>query len=301
MTLNERLGYGKEDRLLIVNADDFGMCHSTNRGIMQLLEEGAVSSSTLMLPCPWAKEAALWSAAHPAYDVGVHLTLTSEWDTYKWGPVTRREGCGSLVTDEGYFPPEVLSVELAAKEDEVRHELENQIKLALTMGVKPTHADNHMGSVYGLATGRDFLDIVFDLCADYGLPFRMPRHPRVPFGQDIPEEMAQRSAELAAKADAKGIVILDYLLSLPFSTEEPEDYTTFRDKMAELLRSMRPGVSEIILHPSLVTEELQAIHSHSERRGMEWRMFRDPIIQETLREENIHMIRWVDLQAVQRG
>jgi len=300
VSLARALGYGENDRLLIVNADDFGMCHSTNEGIRQLLEESAVSSSTLMLPCPWAKEAARWSAAHPAYDVGVHLTLTSEWETYKWGPVTRREGTGSLVTEEGYFPADILTVELQADDAQVERELRNQVKLALAIGMTPTHLDNHMGSVYGLATGRDFLAIVFDICAEYGLPFLMPRHPRVPFGQEIPEELAQLAAQFAAMADAKGVVILDYLLSLPFSTEEPESYETFRGKMAELLRSMRPGVSEIILHPSCVTDELKAIHPHYERRGLEWRMFRDPFIQNVMRQEGIRMIRWMDLQAIQR-
>jgi predicted glycoside hydrolase/deacetylase ChbG (UPF0249 family) len=301
MTLNEKLGYDQDARLLIVNADDFGMCHSTNQAIIQLLEEGAISSSTLMLPCPWAKEAALWSEQHPAYDVGVHLTLTSEWDTYKWGPVTRQAGCGSLVTDEGYFPPDARSVEMAAQQDEVRRELENQIRLALALGVKLTHADNHMGTVHGLATGRDFLDLVFDLCAAYGLPFRLPRHPRVPFSLEFSEEALAQSARQAAMADAKGVVILDYLLSLPFSTEAPDTYETFRNEMVALLKAVRPGVSELILHPSRVTDELKAIHAHAERRGMEWQAFRDPVVHAVIRQEGIRMIRWTDLQAVQRG
>ncbi|WP_082652041.1 polysaccharide deacetylase family protein [Gorillibacterium timonense] len=290
MSLVEALGYSMEDRLLIVNADDFGMCRSANEGIRQLLEEGAVSSSTLMMPCAWAKDAAKWSAAHPEYDVGVHLTLTSEWDTYKWGPVTREESTATLVTNEGYFPEDVLTVELQAEDEQVERELKNQVKLAIAMGMDPTHLDSHMGSVYGLATGRHFLNVVFDICAEYGLPFRMPRQPRIPFGEDIPEEVAKRTAELAALADARGVVILDYLLGLPFSTVPKESYEEFRGHMADLLRSMRPGVSEIIIHPSRVTDELTAIHSEYERRGMEWQIFRDPFIQNVLKEEGIHMI-----------
>ena len=88
MNVAQSLGYGPQDRLLIVNADDFGLCHSTNSGIQSLLQDGVVSSATMMMPCAWAREAALWSARHTHLDVGVHFTFTSEWSSMKWGLCT---------------------------------------------------------------------------------------------------------------------------------------------------------------------------------------------------------------------
>lgn len=298
MSTAEKLGYTRQDRLLIVNADDFGMCHSFNQGIRQLLTEQAISSATLMMPCPWVREAALWSAAHPRYDVGVHLTLTSEWESYRWGPVNRETDTRSLVTAEGYFPADCRSVEQRADSDQVKAELTRQLELAYRLGVDPTHLDNHMGSVYGRETGRHFLDIVLDLCAKYRLPFRLPRST---YGVDIPPEMESMAAAMAQLADDRGVLILDYLLGLPFQTEGPQTYEEMRSDMADLLHSLRPGVTEIIIHPSPATEEVKAIMPMWERRAMEFQLFRDPAIQHLIQKEGIKLIRWKDLREAQRA
>ncbi|MDQ0057982.1 polysaccharide deacetylase family protein [Paenibacillus harenae] len=299
LNLARALGYNEEDRLLIVNGDDFGSCHSVNVGIQQLLEEGAISSATLMLPCAWAREAALWSASHPELNVGIHFTFTSEWDAYRWGPVNRKGDSSSLVTNEGYFPPDCMTFEQQADEEQVRAELIAQVEMALQLGVKPTHADNHMGSLYGLTTGRNFLPIVFDVCASYGLPFRLPRYLLQEDGQVAPPELAEQAKQLADYAASKGVVVLDYLLGLPFRLQDGETYDSFKENMTGLLRGLRPGVSEIIIHPSVVTEELRAYHFHPEKRGMEMDIFRDPDILRTIETEGIKMIRWSELQELQ--
>lgn len=298
MNIVQALGYQDTDRLLIVNADDFGMCHATNAGIIELLEEGAISSSTLMMPCPWAKEAAEWAAAHPAYDVGVHLTLTSEWEMYKWGPVNRASDTRSLVTDEGSFPRDCLTVERVAETEQVRAELLAQLELARRMGLDPTHLDNHMGSLYGLETGRHFLDLVLEICAAEGLPFRMPRSTE---GQNVPPEMEEAASSLAGMADQLGVAILDNLTGLRYSASPPGTYEEMRDAMTAILRGLQPGLTEIIIHPSKVTEELKAITSNWERRGYELKLFRDPLIRQVLEEEGIRMIRWADVREAQRA
>ncbi|MUT67375.1 polysaccharide deacetylase family protein [Paenibacillus sp. NEAU-GSW1] len=301
MNVASALGYGSDQRLLIVNADDYGLCKSVNNGIQQLLEERAVSSATLMVPCKASKEAAQWSVNHPEYDVGIHLTLTSEWDNYRWGPVNRMDNVQSLVTSEGFFPKDCKTFELQADPEQVRVELIAQIETALSRGMNPTHADNHMGSLYGLATGRNFLPIVFDICAKYGLPFRMPRLVPAEDGQVAPPELAEQARQLGLLADSKGVVILDYLVGLPFQLQEDETYESLRADMQQLLRSLQPGVTELIIHPSLVTDELLAFHGQPEKRGMEFQLFRDKAIQRTLAEENIRMIGWRELQKLQRG
>ncbi|MBB3110315.1 hypothetical protein FHS18_002382 [Paenibacillus phyllosphaerae] len=297
----QRLGFGPQDRLLIVNADDFGLCHATNEGIKQLLSEGIVSSATIMMPCGWSRDAALWSARHRHLDIGVHLTFTSEWNAVKWGPVFRGGSTLSLVTDEGYFHKEVKSFERAADAEEVRQELVAQIDMALELGIDVTHADNHMGSLYGLQSGRHFLEAVFDVCAEYGLPFRLPRNLLLENGQVAPPELADQAKRMAALADHKGVVVLDYLLGLPFRSAQGDTYDTFKSQMISLLRGLHPGVSEIIIHPSLVNEELMAFHDAPLRRGMEMELFRDPDVRQTITEEGILPVRWRDLRALQRS
>lgn len=300
MSLAKALGYDEGDRLLLINADDYGLCHSVNSGIQQLLTDGTVSSATLMLPCGWAREAALWSARHPQFDVGVHFTLTSEWDLYRWGPVNRKGSTASLVTAENYFPKDSKTFEQQADPEQVKAELIAQIEMALAMGMKPSHADNHMGSLYGLATGRNFLPIVLDVCASYGLPFRLPRYLTPENGQVAPPELAEQAKLLAQLADSKGVVILDYLVGLPFQLQEGESFTSLKANMQNLLRSLHSGVTELIIHPSLVTEELKAFHGQPAKRGMELELFRDADICNTLRDEGIRIIRWRELQKLQR-
>ncbi|RIX53636.1 ChbG/HpnK family deacetylase [Paenibacillus nanensis] len=300
MRLAQALGYGEDDKLLLVNADDYGLCHSVNSAVQQLLLEEAISSATLMLPCGWAREAALWSAAHPQYDVGIHLTLTSEWDAYKWGPVTNDADVSSLVTEEGYFYQTSRGVEEHAEAGQVKRELISQIERALKLGMQPTHADNHMGSLYGLETGKHFMSEVLDVCAYYGLPFRLPRYLFMENGGVAPKEMEEQARAIAALADSKGVVILDYLVGLPFHAQAGETYDTFKADMKALLGRLKPGVTELIIHPSHVTEELLAFHGQPAKRGMELEIFRDAEIRAELDAQGIKLIRWRELQKLQR-
>ncbi|MBM7563324.1 polysaccharide deacetylase family protein [Paenibacillus sacheonensis] len=296
----EQLGYGPNERLLIINADDFGVCHSTNRAIQSLLDARAVASATIMMPCAWAREAALWSASRRHLDVGVHLTFTSEWDAMKWGPVYRGGATMSFTTAEGYFHKDAKAFERRADAGQVRQEMIAQIEMALAIGIDVTHADNHMGSLYGLQTGRDFLGDVFDVCAQYGLPFRLPRYLLLESGMPAPPELAGLALKQAEAAARKGVVVLDYLVGLPFRATPPETYVQFKSHMIALLKRLKPGVTELVLHPSFVTDELKAFHGEPARRGMELDIFRDPEIQDTLRKEGILQIGWRELRQHQR-
>jgi predicted glycoside hydrolase/deacetylase ChbG (UPF0249 family) len=170
MNTSERLGYGKEDRLLIVNADDLGLCPGVNAAVEELLADQAVTSATLMMPCGWSADAIRRLARLPNADIGVHWTLTSEWPLYRWGPIARNRQIASLVGKDGWFPLTIAETERKADPDEVRTELIAQTEAALQAGVALTHADNHMGSLYGFETGRDMLSIAFEVCVKYACP-----------------------------------------------------------------------------------------------------------------------------------
>jgi len=292
----ERLGYHAADRLLIINADDFGMCHAENQATIGLLKDQWISSATVMIPCPWVKEAADFFKNNPHMSVGIHLTLTNEWKFYKWGPVSSLGEVPSLVNRENYLHETSKDVETKANPAEVRIELKNQIERGLQLGFVPSHLDNHMGSVYGLEAGRDFLDIVFDLCVEYQLPFRLPVNLPRDLQSILPPEAKQLFQQNAQRALDRGIFLIDYLES----TDMKADYETFRAGVIALLRALNPGLTELYIHPALPTDEIKAISNAWRHRDFEERVFRDPLVRDVIQQEKIKIISWLDLREVQR-
>ncbi len=299
--LTRRLGLPDGTRAIILNADDFGMCHAANVAIGELLDAGRVDSATVMVPCAWAPEALAFAADRPDLDVGVHLVLTSEWTRYRWRPLT---GGPTLVDESGFFPAAVAAVEEHAALDEVAAELDAQVQAALDAGVDVTHLDNHMGSVYGLETGRDFLETVFALAARLGLPFRLPRRMD---GDETDAVLRDKLFRAAAAADALGIEIVDRLWTHPFElvgegTETEETYEQVRESFVTLLRAAPPGVTEIYLHPMVDGDELRAaVDFAARKREYERRLLEDPVVLRAIEEEGLVRIGWRDLRALQRG
>ncbi|MFJ4223015.1 polysaccharide deacetylase family protein [Microbacterium sp. NPDC089695] len=295
--LADRLGLEPGARAVIVNADDFGMCHAANTAIIRLLSTGRIDSTTVMVPCAWAPEALAFAASRPDLDVGVHLVLTSEWTRYRWRPLT---GTGtSLVDAAGFFPADVLAVERDATTVDVAAEVAAQLQAALDAGVDVTHLDNHMGSVYGLLTGRDFLAPVLEIAARHGLPFRLPRTMEGAAGD--PALQAQLT-EAAAAADALGVEIVDRLWTHPFEPAPGETYEQVRDGFIALLRAVPAGVTEIYLHPMTDDEELRAVVDvGAEKRGHELRLLDDPAVLQAVEDEGLVRIGWRELRALQRG
>ncbi len=162
--LAQRLGYDAEAKLVIVNADDLGSCHSANVGVFECLATGTVTSATLMVPCPWAREA---SSRYRGEDIGVHLTVNAEYELYRWGPITYAP---SLLGGDGGFPRTMEDVWDHADLDEVRRECRAQIERAILWGFDVSHLDAHMGT---LQLRPEFFDVYLDLAIEFGLPLRM--------------------------------------------------------------------------------------------------------------------------------
>lgn len=293
--LIDRLGLGPDARAVIINADDFGMCHAANTAVSGLLDAGHIDSATLMVPCAWAPEALAFAASRTDLDVGVHLVLTSEWTDYRWRPLTG--SATTLVDDTGYFPADVLAVEQHAATDDVAVEIAAQLQAALDAGVDVTHLDNHMGSVYGLLTGRDFLAPVLELAARHGLPFRLPR---VMEGADA--GLTGRLERAGAAADALGVEIVDRLWTHPFEEVPGESYDQVREGFLALLRAVPVGVTEIYLHPMVDDDELRAVVDFAAvKRGHELRLLADPLVREAIADEGLVRIGWRALRDLQRS
>ena len=260
-TLAERLGFAASDRIAIVHADDIGMCHAANEGAFDALANGVVSCGSIMVPCPWFREAAERARANPAADLGVHLTLNSEWPHYRWGPVASRDRVASLLDDQGCLPRTTLETVRQAKPEQVEIELRAQIEAALAAGVDVTHLDSHMGTVLF----PPFIEVYAKLAAEYRVPAFVAR----------PDPAVLKKAGLAGfepilrkaieQAESLGLPILDAvdLFSLDFAPGAGDAHTEKR------LRRLGPGLTYFIIHPAKEGEEIRAISPDAHARTFE--------------------------------
>jgi len=272
-TLAERLGFRADDRLLIVNCDDLGSSHAANLGCYDALRDGIATSASLMVPCPWAREAA---ARYQGEDVGVHLTLNAEWDLYRWGPITRAP---SLHDGDGGFPRTLEDLWDHADLDEVRRELSAQIERAILWGFDVSHLDCHMGS---LSFRPEFFDIHVDLAVEFGLPMRM-------MGGGFEKNVGFPFRRLAAE---EGVVFPDHLVVQVGPT---------RPVLEKLLADLRPGITEIYVHPAIDTPELRAFATDWEARVDDHALATDASLRERLAELGVHLIGYEPLRDLQRA
>lgn len=285
-------------RYLIITADDFGMCHSMNEAIMALWEACTITSAMIMVPGPWAKQAADYAAHNREANIGVHLTLTSSFPQYKWGPVKRDGSVQSLITAQGYFWGTSAEVEHQAAEDAVRTEVRNQIEAAIRMGIDPTHLDSHEGSLLGLAGGRDFLELAFDLCEEYRLPFKLPRNiVNQPFLSTQMRELFQKRIDTA---DRRGIPLIDDLIILPYEHEQGEGYPDVRRQLSQAIQEMKAGITELVVYPSRDTAEMRTLTPSSAKREMEYTLCMDKEFRQLLVDEEIRLISWKDVRDQMR-
>src|SRR5256714_10923368 len=167
-TVAERLGYPRDAKLLIIHADDLGFAHSADAASFDALNSGAITSASIMMPTPWVTEVAAYANAHPDADLGLHLTLTSEWETYRWGSTAPRDVVQSLLDPDGTLPNADSVVAVRATPADVERELRAQIDRALALGIHPTHVDSHMGALFTTPT---LLATYVKVAHDYHLPF----------------------------------------------------------------------------------------------------------------------------------
>ena len=296
-------------RYLIINADDFGMCHSANVAVMDLLGKGGITSATIMAPCPWAKEAAEFAAKNPQYAIGLHLTTTSEWGDYRWAPVSGTHN-KSLIDEEGFMWHESDQCENHADLKEVEEEICAQYDKLAKFGFTPSHFDNHMGSLYGVATGRfELLELAIKQCAMHGgMPFRFPsKFTDEQFSNEtldiqIPKETVLGLLDqVKAGADAAGVAVLDYLMPGDWNGPQSESYENYREYIFEKYRAFPEGIIETYIHPALETEELKAITGCWERRVWEYKLFSDPKTREFIESLGIQLINYRDLKKMRFG
>lgn len=277
-----------KDRYLIINTDDYGMCYATNMSNQQLLKEGYITSATIMVPCPWFPQAAKFCRENPEVNVGIHLTLNSEWELYRWRPLLGVEQVPSLVNDEGYFYDNIEDVFKKANHDEIRAELRKQVDTALAHGIKLTHLDNHMGSLWG----PGFNEIAFELSLEYKLPYRFSRRLSSNFAHTIPGVGDDDINRLVKEAESKGFCILDTLLTPDYSVEGEDSYELLKEQTMDLFNEEVEGLSEFFIHPMIDTKEARAINPTWQRRVWEHRLIMDPDVRQIFKDREIELVSW---------
>jgi predicted glycoside hydrolase/deacetylase ChbG (UPF0249 family) len=284
-SLAERLGYKATDKLLIVNGDDAGMCHTANLATTEALEKGLMRCSTIMVPCPWFPEIAAYAKAHSDKDFGVHLCHTSEWGKYRWGPVAPREQVPGLIDTEGYLWREVLEVYAHATPEQALIEGRAQIRRALAAGIDVTHIDSHMGT---LQLHPDYVKSYLQLAVEFDLSLRMASQ----------ETLARLGhAEMRGEFAAKGILFTDYFVYDELKDEKAD----VRGFWLKIVKNLKPGVTELYIHAGMPSDELKAITGSWSTRSQEFETFtRDGEMKQIVADQKIILIGYRPLRDLQR-
>lgn len=281
-TIAEHLGYPPDSKLLILHADDLAVAHSEDAASFDALDKRAVTSASIMVPCPWLNEVAAYAKEHPDADLGLHLTLTSEWKTYRWGPVESKDKVPSLLDPSGYLWPETDQAARNLKPEEAERELRAQIERALAMGIHPTHLDSHMGVLF---SRLELFAVYVKVAREYKLPFLAVRSP------DAPKELLSLLSDQDPILDS--VVIADPKVAAA-------DWKTF---YSNAIKNLKPGVTEIIVHLGHDDAELQAVMVDHPDYGAAWRQ-RDydvvtcPEFKRALADNHVILIKWKDLKKL---
>ena len=284
-TLAERLGYKATDRLLIVNCDDVGMSHASNAAAIDGMENGSITSSTIMVPCPWFPEIAAYAREHPEADFGLHLTHTSEWKRYRWGPVASKNEVPGLVDPQGYLWPNIEAVYAHATPEQATIEARAQIQKALDAGIDITHLDSHMGTLqYDLR----YYEVYRKLAREFNLSIRMASRKTL--------DAYLNAGSLRDQLDADGIVYPDYLIH-----GERQEGESIADYWKRILAALNPGVTELYIHAALAGGEMKHITNRWQTRAEEHRLFTtDPEVRQILKDHHIILIGYRPLRDLQR-
>jgi predicted glycoside hydrolase/deacetylase ChbG (UPF0249 family) len=276
-TVQERLGHPAGARLLIIHADDLGMSHSVNRATFEALQKGWITSASILVPCPWFPEVARFAREHPDLDLGIHLALNSEWTTFRWGPLNPPQAVNSLVDEHGYFPLVEPAVTARAKPDEVARELEAQIDRAQAAGVRLSHLDSHMATLFRSAS-------LFNVYRGMGQKYRLPI-------------LLERDGDRTAwTTEAQAEALLDRVLSIDPGVSAADWRATYEKMLAPL----KPGVYQLIVHLGYDDEEMRGATADHPDWGAAWRqqdldLVRSAEFQRFLRDQGFVLIKWQDL------
>jgi predicted glycoside hydrolase/deacetylase ChbG (UPF0249 family) len=287
----ERLGLPRGTRAAIVHADDIGMCHAANVAFWEDQASGIVTSGSVMMPCPWVPEMAAWCRAHPEADVGVHLTLTSEWEGYRWRPISTCDPASGLIDEGGYMWRSVEALHQHMDPDAAAAELRAQVALALDLGIDVTHIDTHMGAV----AHPQLAPVYLALMREYQVPAMLPRLSASELqARGIDQSTGQMLARAWEELAANGLPVLDGVVTALAEGHELETYRQGFDRLPA-------GLSHAIVHPAAPGYEVEVITRSAAQRLADYRMMLNPALKAYLAEQGIRLVGYRQLRDLMRG
>lgn len=291
----KKLGFDAQDRVVIIHTDDIGMCQSGITAYESLLDFGLISSASTMVPCSWFPAVAQFSREHVGIDLGVHLTLNSEWETYRWGPISTRDVASGMIDEQGYFFSQPRDTAQRANPVAVATELRAQLERALAAGIDVTHIDSHMLT----ATNAPFLQSYIELALAYRLPLALLKvsTASIPslLGLGLDADLQERYLQITGELEERGIPLFDAVMMLPL------DGTTEHLSVTKMLvDALQPGLTYMILHPAADTPELRACAPDWPSRVANYEAFSSPEVRDYFRQAGIQVIGYRPLRDLVR-
>lgn len=291
----QKLGYSDTDRLLIIHTDDIGMCQASVQAFRDLWMFGTITSGAAMVPCPWFPAVARMCRESPEIDMGVHATLNSEWESYRWGPVSTREPGSGLMDETGCFHQWHQAVYDNASPEEVEREVNAQIERALAAGIDVTHVDSHMGTIMNLL----FIQSYVQAASSRLLPSMLPRLSAKGIEMmGVGEQERLAYLPIMDMLEVIGVPMMDGLLSMPL--DEPAEARQL-EIAREQLGDLPEGLTHFILHPSTDTPELRAIAADWESRVANYNVFMSDELKKLLEREDFKLIGYRAVREAMRN
>ncbi len=298
-TFAEKLGFPKGKKVIIMHIDDAGMSYESNLGTIKALKEGVANSVSVMMPTPWVPGFVHFLKDNPDVDAGLHLTLTSEWKSYRWGPLAGKPTVPSLVDQEGALWRSVGEVVRNGTPEEVEREIMAQLDRARTLGFEPTHLDSHMGTLFATP---EFLERYVKVGIQEKIPVMMPGgHNTLVFeSEGLSSQQQEMIRQLGQKIWAAGLPVLDDLHNQSYgwvpenkhtiSKEDLQKYKT--GKYIEGLKNTRPGLTMMIMHCTHQTEVFEHISDSGVTREGDLLAMIDPELKAYIEKEGIILTTW---------
>jgi len=280
--LVKKLGYSKNDKLLIIHADDIGLSNSVNKASFEALKNGYVNSGSIMMPCDYISDVGEFAIENPDIDFGLHLTVTSEWRDYKWNGVLQSNDTPSLINKKGELFKNIKKFVLNAEPLELKRELQAQIDLSKSIGIKPTHIDSHEGALF---YDEDLFKVYLEIGEENKLPVFVPKLVAVHFDENFPKP--------------ENVVVIEnfYMARKGIEFDEWESF------YLDILNNLNPGLSQLIVHLGYDNDEMKSISVDHPNFGSKWRNLDYDIVssnsfQEALKRNNIQLVTWKEIQNI---
>lgn len=325
-TYAEKLGWPKGAKVLILHVDDAGMSHDSDEGVEKATAQGVATSTSVMMPCPWVPEIVKYIKDHPDLDAGLHLTLTSEWNVYRWGPLAGKTNVPGLVDKQGSFYPSVGAVYFSATADEIDKEIRAQLDRALIMGFKPTHLDSHMGTLFAKEA---FLEKYLQLGIERQIPVMFPggddlfyraeakaatienlkKQGKYTEGMTVPDPAELGKAkDIGAMLWKNGLPVLDDLHNSSYDWVMPgiehktdtEIQKWYTDHYIESIGRLSPGLTMVIMHCTDPSAAFKYICNEGQKRKGDLMAMLDPRLKEFLTRNGYLLTTWREVMERRR-